>query len=92
LVEEIAMAKTRTRPLLVGHLAANLKAFRTTRGLTQEDVAEKCDLSVAYISLLERSGRIAPLSTVERLANAMGVEPHTLLVPPGPRNGKVATS
>jgi transcriptional regulator with XRE-family HTH domain len=76
------MKKARTNPTLVEHLAANLKAARAARGLTQEDVADKSDLSVAYISLLERGGRNAPLNTVERIADAIGVEPHTLLAPP----------
>lgn len=79
------MRKTRSNPVLVEHLAQNLKAARAVRGLTQEDVAERTHLSVAYISLLERSGRNAPLNTVERLAAALGVEPHTLLVPPRAR-------
>jgi transcriptional regulator with XRE-family HTH domain len=52
--------------------------------MTQETVAAKSKLSVAYVSLLERGGRTAPLNTVERVAKAIGVEPHTLLVPPSP--------
>ena len=80
------MKKTRSNPVLVESLAINLKAARMARHLTQEDVAAKCNLSVAYISLLERAGRNAPINTVERIASALGVEPHTLLLPPK-RNG-----
>ena len=72
--------------VLVHNLAANLKRLRSERGLTQEQLAERSDLSVAYISLLERSGRTAPLDTVERVANAVGVEPHLLLLPPPKRS------
>lgn len=79
------MKKSRSTPVLVEHLAENLRTLRAARGLTQEQLAEECGLSVAYISLLERSGRVAPLNTVERLANAIGVEPHALLVPPRAR-------
>jgi transcriptional regulator with XRE-family HTH domain len=81
------MKKARS-PILVEHLALNLKAVRASKGLTQEDVADRCDLSVAYISLLERGGRNAPLNTVERIAEAVGVEPHTLLVPPRVRQNQ----
>ncbi len=81
------MKKGRSFPILAESLATNLKALRTARGLTQEELAELCELSVAYISLLERSGRNAPLGTVERLAYAIGVEPHTLLFPPRSRAG-----
>ncbi len=76
------MKKSRSSQVLVDHLAENLKTLRAARQLTQEDVAERCKLSVAYISLLERSGRNAPLNTVERIADALGVEPHLLLMPP----------
>jgi transcriptional regulator with XRE-family HTH domain len=78
------MKKARS-PVLIEYLATNLKAVRAAKGLTQEDVADRCDLSVAYISLLERGGRNAPLNTVERIAEAVGVEPHVLLIPPRAR-------
>lgn len=81
------MKKTRSSQVLVDHLAENLKTLRAARQLTQEDVAERCRLSVAYISLLERSGRNAPLNTVEKIADALGVEPHLLLMPPRNRGG-----
>lgn len=69
-------------PALVQNLATNLRAQRRAAGLSQVHVSKKSGLCVAYISLLERGGRTAPLNTVEKLAKAIGVEPHTLLVPP----------
>ncbi len=85
------MRKTRHTPVLVENLAVNLRSMRTSRGITQEQLADDCGLSVAYISLLERGGRIAPLNTVERIANAIGVAPHALLIPPKAKNGASAS-
>jgi transcriptional regulator with XRE-family HTH domain len=76
--------KRSSRRNLVDDLADNLKTMRSERGLTQERLAEDTGLSVAYISLLERSARTAPLATVERIANAIGIAPHLLLIPAAP--------
>lgn len=38
-------------------LGKNLKAHRQERGLTQETLAELCELDPTYISLLERGKR-----------------------------------
>ncbi len=38
-------------------LAATVKKFRLQRGLTQEELAFKCNLDRTYISLIERKKR-----------------------------------
>lgn len=86
------MRKSRHTPILVESFAFNLRTLRLARGITQEQLADECGLSIAYISLLERGGRVAPLNTVERIANAIGVAPHLLLVPPRSKNGAGAGS
>jgi transcriptional regulator with XRE-family HTH domain len=49
-----------------------LRGYRGTRGLTQEELAERSGLSVYAISMLERGARTAPRSsTVESLARAL---------------------
>lgn len=53
--------------------ATVLKRFRTRAGLTQLQLAEKSDLAVTYISLLERGKRQPSLKTLIRLGDAMGV-------------------
>ncbi len=69
----------RSKPSLQRALQENLKRERLSRGLTQEDLSAKCGYSIAYISLLERGGRNAPLGTVETIADALGMEPVELL-------------
>jgi transcriptional regulator with XRE-family HTH domain len=50
-----------------------LKELRTSQGLTQEQLAERADLSVDFLSLIER-GRNAPsFENLEAIAQALGV-------------------
>ncbi len=57
----------------------NIRLQRRRRKLTQEQLAAKADISVAYVSLLERGQRAPPLDTLEHLARALRVEPLELL-------------
>lgn len=50
----------------------NIIRLRKELELTQESLAAKCDLSVSYISMLERGQRSPPLSTLGVLAAALG--------------------
>ncbi len=43
--------------------------------MTQENLAQSLDLSVAYVSLIERGGRNPPYTTVLAIARALGVTP-----------------
>ena len=54
-------------------LGNRIREHRHTRGLTQEALAESLDLSVAYVSLIERGGRNPPYTTVVAIARALGV-------------------
>ena len=54
-------------------LGENVRAYRHERGLTQEALAESLELSVAYVSLIERGGRNPPYTTVVAIAKALGV-------------------
>jgi transcriptional regulator with XRE-family HTH domain len=69
----------KTRPLRDGRpeelrrLGERVREQRRSRGLTQEALAESLDLSVAYVSLIERGGRNPPYTTVVAIARALGV-------------------
>jgi transcriptional regulator with XRE-family HTH domain len=54
-------------------LGEKVRSYRHERGLTQEALAESLDLSVAYVSLIERGGRNPPYTTVVAIAHALGV-------------------
>ncbi len=59
-------------------LGERVRNLRHHRGLTQEELAESLDLSVAYVSLIERGGRNPPYTTVVAIARALGVSPRDL--------------
>lgn len=54
-------------------LAENIKAFRSEKGLSQEELAELCGLHRTYIGSVERQERNVTLSTLEVLSAALGV-------------------
>jgi transcriptional regulator with XRE-family HTH domain len=59
--------------------AQNLRAHRQKRNLSQEALGHACDLHRTEISLLERAWRDPRLSTIVRLARALGIRPADLL-------------
>jgi transcriptional regulator with XRE-family HTH domain len=56
-------------------LGERVRDHRRNKGLTQESLAQALDLSVAYVSLIERGGRNPPYTTVIAIARALGVAP-----------------
>ena len=60
-------------------LSANVKYYRYIIGYTQEQLAEKCDLSPRYISDIENSNGNVPIDTLEKIANILNVEPYLLI-------------
>jgi transcriptional regulator with XRE-family HTH domain len=63
-------------------LADNLRAFRRTRGWSQELLAFEAGLDRTFIAHVEREARNISLDNVEKLANALSVQVHELLIPP----------
>jgi transcriptional regulator with XRE-family HTH domain len=55
-----------------------LKAARTERGLSQEEVAGECELDRTYPSLLERGRRSPTFFVIVQLAWALRMEPVAL--------------
>jgi transcriptional regulator with XRE-family HTH domain len=57
----------------------NMRAARRRAGLSQIDLSVRADLDRAAVSFLERAERSPDLSTIVRVANAVGVKPAGLL-------------
>lgn len=53
--------------------------FRRAKGLRQEDLAEKTDLTPNYIGMIERGEKKPSLETFVKIANALGVSADMLL-------------
>jgi transcriptional regulator with XRE-family HTH domain len=61
-------------------LGPMLKTLREEKGLTQDELAKKAQLTKPYISQLENGIRNNPsMSTLQRLAKALGVPVAELL-------------
>lgn len=60
-------------------LKTNIKYYRIKANLTQEDLAEKADVTSKYISDLERGIFNVSLEKLEQIANALNIEAYLLL-------------
>ena len=60
-------------------LGTNLREARQRSGLTQERVAERSGVHATEVSRIETGKRDPQVSTLERLAKAVGVRPGQLL-------------
>lgn len=65
--------------LLEEALAIVLKEYRTEKNLSQEELADKCDLDRTYISLLERGKRKPTLSVIFNICNSLEVKPSVFI-------------
>lgn len=61
--------------------ARNLKALRLARGFTQEELAHRAGVDRTYVSALERMVYAPSIDVLDRLAEAVGVEPWSLITP-----------
>jgi transcriptional regulator with XRE-family HTH domain len=67
--------------------AENLRKIRHKRSLTQEKLAEKADMSLQYLALLEIARKFPSGEMLERLATALDIETYELLaVAPSPQS------
>ena len=53
----------------------NIKRIRKEKGFTQEKLAEACDTATSYIGLMEIYRNIPKLSTIEKIAQALCLDP-----------------
>lgn len=60
-------------------IGRRIKEIRLKNSLTQEKLAEKCNLSASYISLVETANREASLESLVNLANSLGVTANDFL-------------
>jgi len=59
-------------------LARNFKVNRQKLGLTQEQLAEKADVSTHYIAMIETCKKYPKPEMLERLARSLEVDAHQL--------------
>lgn len=65
--------------MVVKQFAKVLQELRHESGLSQEELAEKCNLHDRYISFLERGLRQPTITTIFKLAKALNISPSQLI-------------
>lgn len=55
-----------------------LRELRKQAGLSQEELAERAQISVDFVSLIERGINAPSFETLARLSNSLGVPPRDL--------------
>jgi transcriptional regulator with XRE-family HTH domain len=65
-----------------GSSAWNLRRLREKKGISQQRFAEKFEMDRAYISEIENGRRRSSLDLLDKIAAALGVQVHELLLPP----------
>lgn len=58
---------------IVKIFAGNVRLLRQKKQLSQEELAEKCNLHRTYIGMIERCEKNVTLKNIEKLANALEV-------------------
>jgi transcriptional regulator with XRE-family HTH domain len=70
-------------------LSKNIKSFRSQRSLSQSELAEKADISIPFLSNIERAIKWPHPETLVRIAKALDVEVFMLFrkkIPAPPAN------
>ena len=65
--------------LVVVKIGDRLRDLRVRRALTQEELAEKADVGTNTVARLERNESEPHMSTLRKLARALGVDPAVLI-------------
>ena len=58
----------------LGQRIRELRTHRRAGRVTQEDLAERADISVSFLSMIERGERAPHIETLARIAEALEVE------------------
>ena len=66
----------RTDAELYNEIGANIKFYRKKAGLTQQDLADKAQISISYLSKLEATGckKSISIAMLNNIANALDIE------------------
>lgn len=70
---------TKVRIMVVSIFGMVLRELREKNNLSQEKLAEYCDLDRTYISLLERGLRQPTISTIFKLSEALHLKPSSMV-------------
>jgi len=82
------MAKKKIEKIDIKEIfAANLKENRRKKGFTQEKLAEKADISLRYLAMLELGKSFPSGEVLEKLANALDIQSFQFFYPSATLDG-----
>lgn len=61
-------------------IGRRIQEARISKGITQAELAQQCEVSTKHISALETGGRSPKLETFIQIANALDCDPNRLLI------------
>jgi transcriptional regulator with XRE-family HTH domain len=76
------MSPSPQKPPLVEIFALNIRRLRNELGISQEELAERAGVHRTYVGMLERVEKNVTIYNIERIAEALEVEPAVLLMLP----------
>ena len=69
------MGSTLDPETVLAYVAANVRRIREKRGLTQEQLAERCELHFTYVQRVEAGSANPSVRVLAKLAQALEVAP-----------------
>lgn len=69
---------------IYANAGAALRRLRKEKGFTLDELSERAEISLSYLSHIERGTRQAPLTTLETLARILGINLYDLFTPAKP--------
>jgi transcriptional regulator with XRE-family HTH domain len=66
----------------------NLKKWRKIKGISQKELAEKCDAAHSYIRQIECGSRYPSFAFIGKIANALQIEPYQLFYDETGKSGR----
>ncbi|MGL1892209.1 MAG: helix-turn-helix transcriptional regulator [Spirochaetaceae bacterium] len=67
---------------IIDYLKVNVKYYRTNKNYTQQELAERSDISTSYVAEIELGRRQPSLQTLLKLSTALEIETYQLLIDP----------
>ena len=64
---------------ICGRVGSHIRTARTAKGWSQEELADRASIHQTYVSQLERGVKNATLTSMEKLAVALGTTPGRLI-------------
>jgi len=74
------MSSHQNSPTARARVARNLRQWRLTRGLSQEELSAGADMSQTFLSQIENGSRNVSIDKLEKLAEVLQIDVAELLV------------